>query len=206
MNIIGKLKALLHQSPLDLTQPAGWGTNVVKIPGLRQGDPLRQSIEKWGPNLANRLKGYNKFSSGTYPVFKYPAHVPNAPKESDRIQYQKEFAKKHLTSAPSNWATDGKHSRLVNFVDAETSSLKGSNVLSWSRLGVTYNYGTGKFEYVSSEDRFFLSRGGYTAGAEEVNKLNERNIKEFRARHKVTYSKYYDEKEVCADENVHRLP
>ena len=197
MNIIGKLKALLYQSPLDLTRPAGWGTNFVKIPGLRQGDPLRQSIEKWGLNLANRLKGYNKFSSGTYPIFKYPAHIPNAPKESDRIPYQKEFAKKHLTKAPTNWATDGKHSRLVNFVDAETSSLKGSNVLSWSRLGVTYNYDTGKFEYVSSEDRFFLSRGGYTAGAEEVNKLNEQNITDFRTRHKVKYGKYYDEKEAA---------
>lgn len=170
------------------------GFQVIKS-GLSKYDPLQQRIKKWGLHIANRIVGYNKFPSGTYPIIKYPAHHVTAQKVSDRISYQKEFAKKHLTSAPSNWATDGKHSRLINFVDAETSSLSGSNVLSWSRLGVTYNYGTGKFEYVSSEDRFFLSRGGYTAGAEEVNRLNERNIKEFRTRHKVKYSQYYDEKE-----------
>lgn len=196
-HILEPLSAWTYKSRNPVYPQKTSGFQVIKSE-LSKYDPLQQKIKKWGARLAQHLIGYNKLASGTYPIFKYPA-IPSssAQKVSDRIPYQKEFAKKHLTSAPSNWATDGQHSRLINFVDAETSSLKGSNVLSWSRLGVTYNYGTGKFEYVSSEDRFFLSRGGYTAGAEEVNRLNEQNITDFRTRHKVKYGKYYDEKEAA---------
>lgn len=196
-HILEPLSAWTYKSRNPVYPQKTSGFQVIKSE-LSKYDPLQQKIKKWGARLAQHLIGYNKLASGTYPIFKYPA-IPSssAQKVSDRIPYQKEFAKKHLTSAPSNWATDGQHSRLINFVDAETSSLKGSNVLSWSRLGVTYNYGTGKFEYVSSEDRFFLSRGGYTAGAEEVNRLNEQNITDFRTRHRVKYGKYYDEKEAA---------
>lgn len=188
--IKGKLIPLLYQNPLDLTKGGGWDTLKTKINGLSPADPLRATQEKYGPAIGKHIQ---KQANGWYKPM-YPAPQREDVQEPP-LTYDPNFAKAQLNVAPKGWEKNPQYSRLINFIDAETTSLGGSNILSWSRLGVTYNYKTRQLEYVSSEDRFYYptKKGRFTAGAWGSNNLYAEDITSLRSGAK--YSETWDPSE-----------
>lgn len=168
----------------------------VQKRGLDKADPYKRTIEKYGEHIARHVVGqyYYPKENKSYPNIKYPASHPTAVQEPP-LHYYPKFAQSQLNTAPKGWETNPKYSRLINFIDAETTNLGGANILSWSRLGVTYNYEKKQFEYVSSEDRFYQPKGSFSAGAWQANRLYAEDIKSARAA--AGYSEHYDKDEAA---------
>lgn len=168
----------------------------VQKKGLDKADPYRRTAEKYGEHIARHVVGqqYYPKENKSYPIVKYPAVHPTAVPEPP-LHYYPKFAQSQLATAPKGWETNPKYSRLINFIDAETTNLGGANILSWSRLGVTYNYEKKQFEYVSSEDRFYQPKGPFSAGAWQANRLYAQDIES--ARNQRPYAEHYDKNEAA---------